>query len=611
MINPVERYRERTRETLLNDFGAFCRRAWREIEPSTPLLWSWHHELVCEYLTLCYEREITRLIITMPPRGLKSKLVSVFFGAWVWAKSPGQSFILTSYSDALSEELNMARRTLLTSKWYQDTFPGKVQFTADQNRREKYRNTAGGQSVATSTEGTLTGLGADYLLVDDLLSPQQSYSDALRLNANRFFDSSLRSRLNSPTTGAIVIVCQRLHESDLPGYLLEAEPGTWTHLNLPMECEADTEIEFPLSGRRMLRQQGDLLHPARWPKSWVEKQKRVMGSFVWSGQFQQRPAPAGGAIFKSEWFQRYKKDPEKGSTIISLDTAFSTKKTADYSCASVWQAHEGKFYLRYVWRARVAYPELKRVVEEFADTWRPDAVLVEEKASGQSLVQSLREETTLPVVGIQADVDKVSRAHSVTALFSAGRIFFPDDAPWLAAYFHELELFPNSSFDDQVDTTTMALRYLRAQGYDGGLTFIATCKEAAADWLRGVFVFGGKKRPASNGSAPPAGPVETRCEPIKAELAFCEVCKTKNVGVHPDGHGKTLCRQCGAVCGVRMTPVETPGHVHKWRVIPGNQMKCDDCEEQRFIGDPPTTNGAKFGDLPGSKFPGGWSGGRF
>src|SRR6266852_1111994 len=148
-MNPMEKYRSLTREKLLSDFGAFCRRAWREVEPGKELQWSWHHELICEYLQLCYEGEITRLIVTQPPRSLKSKLISVFFGAWVWAKSPERSFILTSYSDSLSEELNMARRTLLQSEWYQRTFPGKVRFSADQNRREQYKNLAGGQAIAT------------------------------------------------------------------------------------------------------------------------------------------------------------------------------------------------------------------------------------------------------------------------------------------------------------------------------------------------------------------------------------------------------------------------------------------------------------------------------
>src|ERR1700730_16788491 len=133
-MNQIAAMRERTRKKLVDDFGAFARRAWREVEPSKELPWNWHHEWIAENFMLCHQGEITRLMITQPPRSLKSKLVSVLFPAWVWAQSPGESFILCSYSDSLSEELNMARRTLLQSAWFQETFPGKVLFSPDQNR---------------------------------------------------------------------------------------------------------------------------------------------------------------------------------------------------------------------------------------------------------------------------------------------------------------------------------------------------------------------------------------------------------------------------------------------------------------------------------------------
>jgi predicted phage terminase large subunit-like protein len=463
MKNPLEGYRERNREKLLSDFPSFCRRAWREIEPSKELQWAWFHELVAEWLQVCYEGETTRLIITMPPRALKSRLVSIFFPSWCWAKSPGQSFILVSYSDSLSEELNIVRRNLLTSRWFEETF-GKIQFSADLNRREQFANVQGGHMIATSVEGTLTGKGSDYIICDDLLSPQQSYSDLERINSTRFFDSTLRSRLNSPTEGRIICISQRLHQSDLPGVLLENEPGVWEHVCLPMECEQDEEIVFPLSGRIVHRKQGDLLHPQRWPESWCKKTKSTIGSFLWSSQFQQKPGIAGGSIFRNEWFQEYDKLPERGRTIVSLDSAFSTRRTADYSAASVWLVHDGKYFLTWMWRGRVAFPELKKITENLYETWNPDIILVEEKGSGISLLQALKEETTLPVHGVQVDADKVSRAYAVTGLFESGRIYFPSkDKPWMADFLAELLLFPNSTFDDQVDCVTMALSYLRAQ----------------------------------------------------------------------------------------------------------------------------------------------------
>jgi predicted phage terminase large subunit-like protein len=543
-MNAIEKLRmlspglaEKTREKLLGDFASFCRRAWKEIE-AKPLDWSWHHQLVAEHLQLLYTREIRRLVISMPPRGLKSRLVSVLFPAWCWAKDPSLSFALTSYSDSLSEELNVIRRNLLQGTWFQSMFPGQVQFAADQNRKEQYMNTARGMMLATSTEGVLLGKGFDFILVDDALSPQQSYSDLERENVNRHFDSTVRSRLNEPERGGIVVIAQRLHERDLIGHILENEPNTWVHVNLPMEAEADEQIVFPVSGKVLERKAGDLLHPARWPAKWCEKQKVTIGSYLWASQFQQRPAPPGGAIFQQQWFQTYKREPEKGTTIVSIDTAYSVKKTADYSAASVWRAHEGKYFLLYVWRERCEYPRLKRVVEELCEGWNPEAVVIEEKASGQSLLQSLQLETSLPVVGFQVDTDKVSRAHSVTALFESGRVYFPqlDAAPWLPAFLHELELFPTGAHDDMVDTVTMGLAYLRKQQYTGGLTLVERLKVKGEAWLRGDFT---PKKKSSSGNGKPTSK-ETA---VPTACLHCGSHDLESCGTGPST--RLHCRSCG------------------------------------------------------------------
>jgi predicted phage terminase large subunit-like protein len=486
-MNPLEKYRERTREKLLADFPAFARQAWKVIE-SKPLEWGWHHQLIAENLQLAYEREIRRLIIAVPPRSGKSRLTNVIWPAWCWAKDASLNFLTTSYSDSLSEELSVLRRRLLQSRWFQETFPGKVLFASDQNRREQYGNLAHGMMIATSGTGTALGKGCDFLIADDALSPQSSFSDLERESVNRDFDSTFRSRLNDPERGVIVIIAQRLHERDLIGHVLESEPNTWVNLTLPMIAETDEEIVFPVSGRIIPRKAGDLLHPARFPAKWCEKQKNIIGSYLWSSQYQQRPGVLGGAVFQKKWFREYTNLPEKNiRTILSLDTAYSIKRTADLSVASVWVAQEGKFYLAWVWRERCEYPRLKYMTQELYDTWAPDTILIEEKGSGQSLLQSLQQETSLPVIGVPAVGDKISRGHSTTALFESGRIFFPKDASWLPTFLHELELFPAGAHDDQVDSLTQALLYLRSQQSDGRLTWIDVSKQKAAEWTRGIF----------------------------------------------------------------------------------------------------------------------------
>jgi predicted phage terminase large subunit-like protein len=449
---------------LNSSLAYFAQRAWRHVEPG-PLIWNWHHNLLCEYLQLVYERKLKRLIVTIPPRMTKSKLASVIFPAWCWAKNPALSFIATSYSDQLSVEFSVARRNLLSSNWFRSAFPGRVEFAPDQNQKSVFQNTAFGVMRATSMTGAAAGVGADILIVDDPLALQSAYSDADRLAVNRDFDGAFRSRLNSPNEGCIVIICQRLHQMDLVGHLLENEPDTWKVCSLPMVAERDEEIVFPVSGRRMLRKEGDLLQPSRFSAKTVAEEKRV-NTFRWASQYQQRPSPQGGAIFKTEWLQRYDTPPTSGTRILALDTAFSVKKTADFSAASVWTANEDGFFLRHVWRGKVEYPALKMAAENLAAFWKVEAVVIEEKGSGQSLVQSLRQETRLPVVGWKVENDKVSRAYGVQALFASGKVFVPRNAPWLPDFLNELELFPFAAHDDQVDTVTMALGYLRDQMYE-------------------------------------------------------------------------------------------------------------------------------------------------
>jgi predicted phage terminase large subunit-like protein len=609
-MNPLEKYRERTREKLLADFPSFCRRAWREIEPKE-LEWAWYHELICEYMTLCYQGEVTRLIITQPPRSLKSKLVSVLFPAWVWAQSPGESFILCSYSDSLSEELNMGRRTLLQSAWFQTTFPGKVLFSPDQNRREQYKNLAGGQAIATSTEGTLTGKGGTYLLIDDILSPQQSFSDLERQNANRFFDSTLRSRLNEPATGRIVCISQRLHENDLPGHLLENEPGTWTCLNLAMECEADEQITFPISGRVVHRKAGDLLHPARFPKAWCEKQKKTLGRVVWSSQYQQRPSPVEGNIVKASDIQYHsgrdlltgERDPDLPETfersIISVDCSFKDKSTSDYVAILVIGVIGSRRYVRHIVNARLSLDGTENEIRSAHRNFAPiSGVLIEDKANGPAVVSHLTENIA-GVIAVNPEGGKVSRMMAAAPEFEARNWFFDRTGAWTNKAIDQLCMFPNVRNDDIADAVSQAAIWLQANSYELGLV----------DYFKHLAT-GAKKLVAGVGERlrrkPGVIALEEPKSPLTVTLDQWKIWNDKHQAPpcpHPDcknpctflqrdalGQMHIHCRQCARVDGQDLPGAEKPGHVHRWRVIPGGYLRCDDCEEQRPVsGLPPMT----------------------
>jgi len=201
-------------------FADFVRQAWDVIEPANPLVWNWHFDVLSEYLeAVAAEDGITRLIINMPPRVGKSLLASVLWPGWVWIKQPSTRWVFASYSSGLSAPLSAARRNVLTSFWYQMRWT--VRLASDQNEKVEFANTAGGRMIATSVGGTVTGKGGDFIVVDDLQSPEMSDSVAERERVIRFFDETLSTRLDDKRRGRIVVIQQRTHQADLTGLLLE------------------------------------------------------------------------------------------------------------------------------------------------------------------------------------------------------------------------------------------------------------------------------------------------------------------------------------------------------------------------------------------------------
>ena len=253
---------------------------------------------------------------------------------------------------------------------------------------------------------------------------------------------------------------QRLHERDLTGHLLAK--GGWTHLCLPAEAERKTVIDF--GGLRVTRRPGELLHPAREDAREIARAKRELGAYAFVAQYQQRPAPLDGGIVKPAWFKRYRVAPANPLRIVqSWDTAHKAAAINDPSVCGTWAETETGFYLIDVVRQRLEYPALKRAAISLAAKWRPDAVLIEDKASGQSLIQDLRAETRLPVIAQRPEADKLTRMSAVSPAIEAGRLFLPENAAWLADYEAELATFPNAAHDDQVDMTSQFLRWATAR----------------------------------------------------------------------------------------------------------------------------------------------------
>lgn len=446
--------------------------AWPIVEPpSRAFVPGWHIEAVCEHLEAVTQGAIRRLVINIPPRHMKSLAVSVFWPAWAWIERPELRFLCASYAQSLSTRDSVRCRRLVESPWYRRNFGRSFALRPDQNEKARFENDRNGARLATSVGGAALGEGGDVIVVDDPHNAREALSEARRRAVLAWWDEAMTTRLNDPAGGAMVIVMQRLHEQDLTGHVLEQ--GGFEHLMLPAEFEPERRSVTSIGFADPRREAGEPLWPARFPPSRLAEWKKRLGSYGAAGQLQQRPAPRGGGLIKLDWFARYKEPPALPSRVVlSWDTAFKPGAGNDFSVCTVWAEGERGYYLLDLFRARLGYPALKRAALALAAKWRPNAVLIEDKASGQSLIQDLCAETRLPVVALKGKGDKTVRLAAESPAIEAGRVHLPEAAPWLADFEAEIAAFPNAAHDDMADSLSQFLAWARRRGATPALRII-------------------------------------------------------------------------------------------------------------------------------------------
>lgn len=447
---------------LRNDFSTFIARVFTHLDPQTSFAHNWHIDLLADRLTQVFEGKLRRLIITLPPRNLKSVCASVAFPAWALGRNPGLRLVCASYGQDLSEKLARDTMSVMNADWYKRAFTTRLQRIASAD----FETTQRGGRMATSVGGVLTGRGGEVVIIDDPVKPDEALSEVQRRKANEWFDNTVYTRLNDKATGAIIIIMQRLHLDDLVGHVLEKE--AWEVINLPaIAPEQQTWTYRTLAGpRSYIRQEGELLHASRESQASLDAIRNVLGSYAFSAQYLQAPVPQGGSIVKLDWLAYYNEDqlPARFDTIVqSWDTANKQSELADYSVCTTWGVKGKKMYLLDVLRQRLEYPALKQSVIRQAERWKANAILIEDKASGTQLIQELRE-TNARFKGVQCKGDKLMRMVEQTAEFEIGNVLLPKEAPWLTDYVYELTAFPSARYDDQVDSTAQALKWMTGEG---------------------------------------------------------------------------------------------------------------------------------------------------
>ncbi len=441
-------------------FNLFVRRAFQQLLPATEFQPNWHIDAICHALERVAAGEIRRLIITLPPRHLKSTIASAAFPAFLLGRNPSTRIVTASYVDELSVKQSSESRQIMESPWYAQMFPGTV-IRPDQNRQHDFHTTRNGFRLATSVGGSLTGFGGDILIIDDPMKAEDARSATKRQAAIEWFRHTAATRLDNPKTGAIVLIQQRLHEEDLAGVLLDG--GGWEHLNLPAIAEEPSEIEIG-HGRVWRREIGEVLHEARMSRSDLDSKRIEVGSLHFAAQYQQRPGPAGGEIVKWAWFPRYVENtlsPRLGDAVIqSWDFAFTVAESSDYSVCLTFLYRDGTLYLMDVVRRRMMGPELVNFIPQHVVRWKASTVLIEAAGISVPLCQTLlRMNRKLYQIAVPKG-DKESRLAGWAHLIEQGRVHLPEEAPWLRPLQLELEYFPNGKYKDQADALSQSLKWL-------------------------------------------------------------------------------------------------------------------------------------------------------
>jgi predicted phage terminase large subunit-like protein len=446
-------------------FYEFFKAAWVVVEPAVPLSTNWHHKYICDTLQEECERIIAQkpknkdIIINVPFRSTKSLIVTVMFPVWAWIKSPKLRFITSSYSAALSIELATKSRDIIFSDWFKKRWGDVFHIKKDQNLKERYENNFVGMRRATSVGGTVTGQGADFLIVDDPLSPQMANSATERENANEWYRTTFYSRLNQPDIGVRIIIMQRVHEDDLTGFLLGKETRLkYKHICIPAKS-GDGNIK-PKSLEKFYDKDTQLFWEDRFSQSTLDDYKSALGSYGYAGQLQQTPTPLDSGMIHKDWFKidRYRKDDATVNFVI--DPAYTANQKNDPSALLAYTYKDNKWQIIDCINIYKEFPELVKFIPQWVQKngYTPKSrIFVEPKASGKSIVQTLVRETGLNVKEDKPPTkDKVARVSDISASLESGRVSLLN-GDWNTEFLDQLTRFPAAKHDDMVDCLVMAV----------------------------------------------------------------------------------------------------------------------------------------------------------
>lgn len=496
-------------EMMRREFRMFVEEAWKVVEPGVPYVGGPHIDAICDHLTYCSIGDIEDLVINIPPRHSKSTICAVMWPAWEWTWKPHTQWLFSTYAQTLTLRDSVKCRRLIQSPWYQERYGSVFQLSGDLNQKQRFDNNRNGYRLATSVGGTATGEGGDRIVVDDAHNMNEIESDTIREGVLTWWRNTMSTRGNNPKTLARVIIAQRGHHADLPGFALSQ--GGWIHLNMPgyfipqKKCKTFAKKQGkprssmkptppPVLGRfekapkkdQLLwedwrEKRDDVLNPNRYGEQELAKLANELTEKAFEAQIQQNPSiDAGNIIKRKHWREWEDEDLPAFDIVVQVyDTAFEPEEENDFSARTTWGIFEYEESLdtKLPWTAayrgqsrmcamllermneRLEFPDLRAEARESFKKWKPDRVIIEKKASGHSLYQELRR-AGLPVARMKVSDSKHARTHAAALVFERGCVFYVPRR-WSEEVIEQTIQFPGAEFDDLHDTVTLMCLWLR------------------------------------------------------------------------------------------------------------------------------------------------------
>lgn len=487
---------ELERSVLCDSLAEFFKAGWHLLEPTTDLIWGWHLDAICDHIQACIEdwarrqddktfvQRLRNLAISVPPGCSKSR-IGVYALAWAWLRWPGMRVICLSANPRVALRDSMLTREVIASEWYQQTFKPTWSISASQDAKGQFNNTAGGYRSALGMDSRIVGARADLLWIDDPHDPEEAQSPAQRESVIERWDASISNRVNDLGSSLRICIAQRVHEADFTAHVLADKD--WHHLNLPLLFEVDAPCETILGWRDPRMVEGECLHPARFPEKVVEAERKRLGSLMFATLYQQRPAPAGGALFKTKWWRFYRKPGGEDASatrpkgchagpsvelpdawdaqVISADLAFKKGANCDYNVIQAWGRSGPDYFLLAQWRQKADFPEVLRAFRDMSARFPFARKVVEAAANGHALVSTLQGEVH-GLITVPAQGSKEQRAQAILPAVESANVYLPEDWNQLEDFLGEAETFPSGRHDDAIDAMSLGVSQLIAPPVD-------------------------------------------------------------------------------------------------------------------------------------------------